>query len=807
MVLDLHYRGFMTARLIPGRPEAPAAVTAASGKVYRWQFHNESFFAARPDFEFLLPELSDQRLARLMVQPPCPSIRHPQHTAAGTPVTPVFFTIVTEKTERSLPELMHQRAILFRLGRHLPASPVIQAAGNITEVICQKYDLSTVGGLLREIVGDDLVFFIVGDVSETPPLRLSSQFALGFREGAHIVFPNVRWATVDAADRLAEIHHAVTPLAHMGFIPPEEITRPHPFITAQLRYRSLAFCCRPDTWLSLLPFQRVVLHPGSSLVEGFTEFLLHGARERAGFFYAPDTSIRFAVRRPLASWLAWTSACRLAACAGRYSRGRRHHWDIHQQPTDNRERPPAAETPSPTKRAPCIPRQLAALAVAARSFAGWTAPPYFPVPVEPMGAARYDLFTGETVIDASPVAPRFLHCRIFMNGQPCGLLGLPLFSAPPDPAVFGARIRAEFFRWYADRWLRHLAQREFDALEAPPPPTAIGADATEPSVQVTALPRLEVVLATHDRPAQFRRVVGSLRQQQLPVKLRVVDSNPLTSQTREFCRAHDIPYLLSPPPGKSRAVNLGIRASTADILLFIDDDAVAHPEWSEQLRAGFCHPGVMCVTGLALPLETTTPAQYYFETHMEEYEMGGLRRGYTEREYRRPYPFYRCSHAGTGACMAIRREAFDRIGLFAQTLSPGTPCRAGEEVDFFFRLLKADFSIVYNPRAMVWHDHRRKMSQLTRLIFNYGVSTGSFSTRWFLRERGFRSLYYLWRWNIVGLTCHALRGRTGYPTGLLLREVAGVMAGPAYYASSCAAQAYLDRRMRRHPPPPTDHHG
>jgi|GEM_PF-585783 len=792
IVLDLHYRRFMAARLT-GVPEAPAAVHTVTGTLYRWQLAGETFFTEQPQPACLREKLSDRRLARLAVRRRRDSGPGTE-SAAGAAVVPVLLTLA-EEGETALHDPRGPGGVLFRLGKRLPAAPDIQRTEKITEIRCRTYDLAAVGGILREVVGDSPILFLLGDVQELPPCRLSAQSARGFAEGAHIILPQLRWTAAGAAGWQLDHPTVATTWPDHGFIPPREILQPHPLVAAQLRFGSMSFCCHPDTWLRFLPFQRTPLHPHSHLAEQFTALLLHAARECAGFFYAPDIAVRFAVRGPRAAWLAWMTACRLATVAVRHGRGRRHHWEVHPEPSEIGSVAAASRDLSP--RPPFLPRHMAAAVTAMRSLAGWSVPPCFPAPAEPMAAARYDLGTGETVIDTSVEAPRFVYSRIFMDEQPCGLVGMPLFVHPPDPAATGDRLQAEFFRWYADRWLRHQAQLEFDALQAESPPSAPGTSAGNPSIQVTRPPRLEVILATHHRPAEFRRVVESIRQQQLPVSLRVVDSNPPDSHTHEFCRAHHIPYQLSPPPGKSRAVNLGIRASTADILLFIDDDAVAHPEWSTQLHAGFCHPRVMCVTGLVMPLETSTPAHYYFETHMEEYEMGGLRRGYTEREFRRPYPFYRCSHAGTGACMAIRREAFDRIGLFAQTLSPGTPCRAGEEVDFFFRLLKADFSIVYNPRAMVWHDHRRKMSQLSRLIFNYGVSTGSFSTRWLLKEKGWRALYYLWRWNVLGLTFHALRGRTGYPTGLLLREVAGVMAGPAYYMASCATQAYLDRRMRR----------
>jgi GT2 family glycosyltransferase len=532
-----------------------------------------------------------------------------------------------------------------------------------------------------------------------------------------------------------------------------------------------------------------------SLVKRLAEFLLFAAQEQAGVYFVSDTPLDLGCGHRLSVGRAWQSACRTAACVPRYRQSLPHVWDIRTDPSS-----PVADSRSETRpmelRPPRLSRRLAGLAVALRSASGWGAVPYFHPPVEPMAGAEFDLGPGKIISGGIARETRFLNCRILLNQRHCGMVGLPLYTAAP-PELTASRVRAEFYRWYSPRWLRHLAQLEFDALPAVDQPVETNRPAAEENVSVDGWPRLEVILATHDRPAALVRIIDSLQALRLPIVLRVVDSNPPHSHTRDLCRARDIPYLLSPPPGKTRALNLGIRASQADILLFTDDDAVVHPEWSFHLRAGFLHPRVMGVTGLVLPLENSTPAQYYFEMHMEEYEMGGLRRGFMEREFCRPYPLYRCAHAGTGVNMAIRRAAFERIGYFAETLSPGTPCRAGEEVDIFFRLMKAGYSIIYNPRALVWHQHRRRMEELEELLFNYGVSTGSCSTRWFIREGAFRSLYYLWRWNIIGLTMQSLRNRTGYPVGLLMREVLGGLSGPLYYLKSLAQQARYTRRRER----------
>ena len=62
---------------------------------------------------------------------------------------------------------------------------------------------------------------------------------------------------------------------------------------------------------------------------------------------------------------------------------------------------------------------------------------------------------------------------------------------------------------------------------------------------------------------------------------------------------------------------------------------------------------------------------------------------------------------GTGANMAYRRSLFDKIGYFDPALDVGTATNGGGDLEMFFRVLKEGYVLVYEPRAVVRHRHRR----------------------------------------------------------------------------------------------------
>jgi cellulose synthase/poly-beta-1,6-N-acetylglucosamine synthase-like glycosyltransferase len=78
----------------------------------------------------------------------------------------------------------------------------------------------------------------------------------------------------------------------------------------------------------------------------------------------------------------------------------------------------------------------------------------------------------------------------------------------------------------------------------------------------------------------------------------------------------DIRYVQEPRPGLSVARNTGIRQSKGDIIAFTDDDVTVHPNWIARLQQSFPDPQVMAVTGLVLPAELETEAQFIFEKNV-----------------------------------------------------------------------------------------------------------------------------------------------------------------------------------------------
>ncbi len=296
---------------------------------------------------------------------------------------------------------------------------------------------------------------------------------------------------------------------------------------------------------------------------------------------------------------------------------------------------------------------------------------------------------------------------------------------------------------------------------------------------------VSVVLPTCDRPEDLRCCLQHLSQQQTlrSVEAIVVDNRPASGLTPPVVAEFPQAVLVREErPGASFARNAGVARAGGDIIVTLDDDVTPAANWLEHLLAPFVRPEVAAVTGNVLPLELETSAQQIFEIYAD----GGLSRGFEPFAVDRAWlESFRVAPPvwllGGTANAAFRASIFrhPEIGLWEELLGAGVPAGGGEDIYQFYRILQAGFVHAYEPRAWVWHRHRRELPALRRQLFNYScgviahhlMTLGNYRDYRLLATLALLPAYYskriLWR----------LLGRRTYPIPLVLLEILGHSLG------------------------------
>jgi len=299
---------------------------------------------------------------------------------------------------------------------------------------------------------------------------------------------------------------------------------------------------------------------------------------------------------------------------------------------------------------------------------------------------------------------------------------------------------------------------------------------------------VSIVVATYSRPDDLRYCLTQLTAQKSPrqVEIIIVDNDPNSGLTPPIvAQFKNIILIKEPRQGLAYARNTGIAASTGDIVVTTDDDVRLPPGWLEKLLVPFNRPDVMAVTSNVLPVELETESQWLFE----QYGDGGLGRGFKpfegtgdwfRKSWRYAVPAWKL---GATANAAFRSSIFSypEIGLMDEALGAGMPSGVGEDTYLFYKIIKAGYTIVYEPQAFIWHKHRRDLPALRRQLHNYSKGIVAYQLTTLLRDGDLRSLILLGidvpMWHASRIKAR-LKGQTDYPISLVLYEALSHLSGP-----------------------------
>ena len=319
-------------------------------------------------------------------------------------------------------------------------------------------------------------------------------------------------------------------------------------------------------------------------------------------------------------------------------------------------------------------------------------------------------------------------------------------------------------------------------------------------------PPVSVVVATCGRPDAVERCVRSvLACEYGNAEIVVVENRPRSAATREmllsqFAREPSLRYVEEPRPGASRARNAGLAVAEGHIVAFLDDDVVVDAAWLDHCVQAFeAADDIACVTGLILPLTLESQSQLLLE------QFATFGKGFHRKVYRLPdassqdplFP-YTAGSIGSGANSAVLREAARELGGFDISLGPGTPAAGAEDLDLYVRLLQAGHCVVYEPSALVQHEHPRGMKRLGRQAYRYGVGMGALLGKQLVRgperSRLVRAVPAGVRYALDPRSRKNTAKPAGFPRRLDWLERLGMLIGPL---------AYLDERALGSPQPAT----
>ena len=321
-------------------------------------------------------------------------------------------------------------------------------------------------------------------------------------------------------------------------------------------------------------------------------------------------------------------------------------------------------------------------------------------------------------------------------------------------------------------------------------------------------PSLTITVCTRNRPAMLRRCIESIRATcaQHPelatnVEILIVDNAPPDDATRDVVAEFpDVRYVREPVPGLDFARNRAIAECSKAYIAYIDDDAIADRYWLCGFAEAAQHyPGAACITGAVLPAALETPAQVYCEMSTSFLKGFERIRYVTDRWGDWLYP---CNSVqmGMGANMSFRVGILEACGGFDEALDTGPPLGGGGDLDIFYRLIRMNKLIVYEPGLMVAHEHRREIQALRKQYFNWGLGGMAYFRKHIAQDpnmaKQMRGViwWHILQWFPAEIVRALDRKKSGRNVLLILAEFCGFVKG--YFGEYERSKRRVEQRIR-----------
>lgn len=214
---------------------------------------------------------------------------------------------------------------------------------------------------------------------------------------------------------------------------------------------------------------------------------------------------------------------------------------------------------------------------------------------------------------------------------------------------------------------------------------------------------VSVVLSTYNRARVVGAAIEALLAQEtggLTYEVLIVDNNStdntkqvIESYAQQDCR---VKYVFEGKQGVAYGRNAGIALTRGEYIAFCDDDVTVSPTWLRTLYEELLrYPDADFIGGKVLPLWKNTPPAW-IDAKMAPLAL----QDYGDVPLRVSSENPRCL---ISACLAVRRQAFDRAGLFdPATQRVGNSIGSSEDHDWEMKVWQRGGYGVYVPSILCY---------------------------------------------------------------------------------------------------------
>ncbi len=221
-------------------------------------------------------------------------------------------------------------------------------------------------------------------------------------------------------------------------------------------------------------------------------------------------------------------------------------------------------------------------------------------------------------------------------------------------------------------------------------------------VKLPSYPKASVVVCSYNGGKTLERCLESLKEVDYPDYEVILVDDGSKDNTPEIAARHPwIVYIHQENKGLSFARNVGARAAKGEVIVYTDSDCMADPDWLYYLIGTLLSGEYAGVGGPNI----SPPAENWVQACVAA-APGGPSHVLLTDVVAEHIP---------GCNMAFHRWAFEQVGGFDPEYR-----KAGDDVDFCWRLQQSGGVIAFSPAAIVWHYRRFTLQAFRKQQEGYG---------------------------------------------------------------------------------------